>query len=640
MMLLSCVTLLAAFAPFAHLHPHCPNEKAHLLPAKLSEIQGTWHLISSAYQKEDKLKEDKQATFAWMEIATVDGVTKMKHVVGIRGRLSIIMNLNVTFLEEDGCVSIKDHVHNLTSEVHKMSDDCMMWTINHHTETNHNIGDIMFCRSHSGNDADVEAFKKHSQCKNLHFTVERRSHFNYVTECDSVSHLMDPLDPHNISGRWHMVARATYYPEVMFEGKNPWLEFSLEEEKLVIHEGRDDFSCAEEDVEVKGHTIITGKEKKNYMEFYRDCKECLLMRTEDHHQVAALHLMTLSGKFTSSQMKTFHDSSRCLTLPVLYRYEGAELHEEEASHCDAAHHIVDPLDPSKITGKWQLVGKATMDSDAKHHEEPDWMNLSWDGEKLKIEEGSDTLHLSVREVKVTGSKIFDNETGADIMLIPTCKDCMLMKSVMPNKKIELHFLTRSGEQRESEITTFRVNAHCLHLHNVHVYEHAKPHVTECDSLRHLLDVFVPDQISGKWHMVAKAHSQPGKMEEEDDPWIEYSCDGHNLTIHEGRGKHSWPVKDVEVRGPKIVIQKENSVYITFHPTCPGCLLMKADDHNKEVVLHIFTRSGKLADSEIKTFKDKAHCLHLSNVIVYKSATLHEEKGETHHKGHSDEQHHH
>ncbi|XP_078502065.1 uncharacterized protein LOC144756278 [Lissotriton helveticus] len=531
MMLLTCVTLfLAAFAPFVHSHPHCPNEKTHLLPAKLSEIQGTWHLISGAYQNEDLQKEDKQSTFALIEIATVDGVTKMKHVFGIRGRISK-MNLNVTVSEEDGCVTIKVHVHQVTSQVYKMSDDCMMWTINNFTEPHHNVGEVMFCRSHSGNDADVEAFKKHSQCKNLDFTIERRSHFNYETECDSVSHLMDPLDPHNISGKWHMVARATYYPEAMFEGKNPWLEFSLEEEKLVIHEGRDDFSCAEEDVEVKGHTIITGKEKKTYMEFYRDCEECLLMRTEDHHQVPALHLLTLSGKFTSSQMKTFHDSSRCLTLPVLYRYEGAELKKEEA---------------------------------------------------------------------------------------------------------------RSGKLTESEITTFRVNAHCLHLHNVQVYERVHSHVPVCDSLRHLLDVFVPDQISGKWHMVAKAHSQPSKMEEkeEDDPWIEYSRDGHNLTIHEGLGKHSWPVKEVEVRGPKIVIHKENSVYMTFHPTCPGCLLVKAVDHNKEVALHILTRSGKLADSEIKTFKDKAHCLNLSNVIVYKSATLHEEEGETHHKGHSDEQHHH
>lgn len=563
---------------------------------------------------------------------------KMKHVVGIHGRLSIILNLNVTFSEEDGCVAVKDHMHKLTSEVHKMSDDCILWTINNETDIHHNVGDLMFCRSHSGNDADVQAFKTHSQCKNLNFLVERRSHFNYERECNSVTHLIDPLDPHNITGRWHMVVRASYYPTVMFEGKNPWIEFSLEGEKLMIHEGRDSFSCAEEDVEVKGHTIITGKGKKMHLEFYRDCEECLLMRTEDHHKVAALHLLTLSGKYTSSQMKTFHTSSRCLTLPALYKYEGAELHEEEASHCDAVHHIVDPLDPSKITGKWHLVGKATMYSDKIDDEEDHWMNFAWDGQKLKIEEGiDDKLNWSLREVEVTGPKIFHK--GDYFTFIQTCKDCLLMKTEATNGKIQLYFLTRSGKLAESEITTFRINSHCLHLHNVHVYERVHSHVTECDSLQHILDVFVPDQISGKWHMVAKANSQPGKMEEEDDPWIEYSCDGHNLTIHEGRGKHSWPVKEVEVRGPKIVIQKENSFYVTFHPTCEDCLLMKIDNH-KDVVLHMFTRSGKLADSEIKIFKDKAHCLNLSNVLVYKSATLHEEKGGTYSKGHSDEQHHH
>ncbi|XP_078502064.1 uncharacterized protein LOC144756277 isoform X2 [Lissotriton helveticus] len=432
------VLSLAFYSSPAPQHPQCTDSNTHLLPVKLSEIQGKWHLISSAYQKEEPLNLDKQATFGWMEITSTDG---MKYGRGQQGQIVIYNHENLTFLEEDGSVKIKG-------------------------------------RSHSGNDAEMEAFKTYSNCKNLDFMVERQSNFNYATECDSVTYMKDPLDPNTITGRWQLLARASVYPTVNVVERNPWVEFSWAEEKLQIHDGHGNFNFNQEEVELKGRNIVIGKANSTYLAFYQDCEECLLMRTENHQKVVVLHLLTRSGNYTDSQMKKFQTNSRCLSLPVLYKHEVSEPHEEEG--------------------------------------------------------------------------------------------------------------------------------------------------TECNSMRHILDVFVPDKISGKWLMVAKAHSQPGKMEEEDDPWIEYSYDGHNLTIHEGRGKHSWPVKEIEVRGPKIVIQKENRVYVTFYPTCEDCLLMETDN-GMEVVLNMFTRSGKLADSEIMTFKDKAHCLNLSNVLVYKGAKLHEEK---------------
>ncbi|KAJ1134526.1 hypothetical protein NDU88_000977 [Pleurodeles waltl] len=624
-MLLFCATLfLAAFAPFVHLHPHCPKEKVHLLPLKLSEIQGRWHLISSAYQKEDRQKEDKQAVFSWMEIATVNDTTEMKHAVGLHGGLVILTNSNLTILEEDGCVTIKDHVHHMSSQLHKMSDDCIMWTVNNLTDTLHNIGDYMLCRSHIGNNADRKAFKTHAQCKNLDFMVERRSNFNYATDCESATHTMDPLDP-KIEGRWHMVARASFYPTVMFEGRNPWLEFSVEGEKLKIQEGRMNFSFAETQVEVKGPNIALGKEKALHMRFYQNCEECLLLRTENDLKVVALHLMTRSGSYTDSQMETFLTSSRCLTLPALYKYDDVDLHKEEELYCKDDQHIEDP---SAIAGKWLLVGKATADPDIIENEDDHWINLSWDGEKLKIEEGSRTHNRSVREVEVAGHKNVHNEANGYATFIPTCMDCLLMKIENTKKKVELLFLTRFANLTNSDIKTFAVNARCLHLPNVHIYEHTKPYVLDepkCDTMLHILDVFVPDKVSGKWHLVGKAHSDSNRMEEEEDPWLEFSCDGQNLTIHEGRGKNSWPVKEVEVNGPRILIGKENSAHVTFHPTCEDCLLMKTQT-STVVILNMFTRSGKLTDSEIKKFKHNAHCVNLSNVLVYKSATPHKEKG--------------
>ncbi|KAJ1134528.1 hypothetical protein NDU88_000979 [Pleurodeles waltl] len=167
------------------------------------------------------------------------------------------------------------------------------------------------------------------------------------------------------------------------------------------------------------------------------------------------------------------------------------------SQCYEVQHIVDPLDPSKITCKWLLVGKATTDHDVIDDEDDHWTNLFWDGENLRLEGGNSTFNWSVREVEVRGPKIIHKETGAFVTLIPTCMDCVLMKSEMSNKKTELYFFTRSGTLTESEIKKFKANARCLHLPNVHVYERAKPHIhngSECDSMRHILDVFVPNKV--------------------------------------------------------------------------------------------------------------------------------------------------
>ncbi|KAJ1134529.1 hypothetical protein NDU88_000980 [Pleurodeles waltl] len=117
-----------------------------------------------------------------------------------QGQIVISENENVTFVEEDGSVKLKG-------------------------------------RSHNGNHADREAFKTYAVCKELAFMVERQSYFNYETECDSVPHIMDPLDPKRITGRWHMVARASSHPTLIYDRINSWVEFSWQEKKLKIREG-------------------------------------------------------------------------------------------------------------------------------------------------------------------------------------------------------------------------------------------------------------------------------------------------------------------------------------------------------------------------------------------------------------------
>ncbi|XP_069489053.1 uncharacterized protein [Ambystoma mexicanum] len=324
---------LATCARSAVLPPECEPHEGRQLHTNLRLVQGTWYLIGSAYNSEHQCNLDKQVTFGWMEIVSSEGKTQLRYGSGLPGAIEFHVNKNVTFSELDGLIQIKDHVHNLSSQIRQVSDDCTKLTVhNENIHSKHLYGELLFCRSPSVKDADVEAFKHQSHCKNLTFTVWRRINFDYVSQCGSVMHIVDPLDLNAIAGRWHRVGKATLGTEVLDQESDGWMDVSMHGEQLKIDEGFGPMvNWRAPGVEVIGPKIaIKHRNTTGHLAFFPACGHCLLMRyVNSEEKVVVLHFFTRSGKATDSEMEQFRVNARCLSLPNVITYESAREHDEK-----------------------------------------------------------------------------------------------------------------------------------------------------------------------------------------------------------------------------------------------------------------------------------------------------------------------
>lgn len=154
-------------------------------------------------------------------------------------------------------------------------------------------------------------------------------------------------------------------------------------------------------------------------------------------------------------------------------------------------------------------------------------------------------------------------------------------------------------------------------------QHSQSTPPECEELLRPFDHILPQDLEGKWALVAtglNGTSASESFKQRDSAIVNFvSINGTNMFFTRVFGFNEscqYYRAEITLGGSGFFFSQFNLTVIFMHTSCPDCLVMHFDNQAKTPMpLYLFSRGREVEQSEMEEFKAQVECMKMSHVVV-------------------------
>ncbi|XP_073404931.1 uncharacterized protein [Dendrobates tinctorius] len=590
----------------------CPEIKT--LPIDFTQINGLWNIKSIVSR--DTLSALKDLHYAYVKLSLGE---KEGTITQIFNPISESMVSGPFFLER-----VNDGKETLAyRDIAQRERGLLVTFLQVHSDVlilNHQFNElirtsILFVRSSTYPELQVEHFKEWYKCKELHIHKE----FNitdYAQKCYGLFKQEDFLEKteENFTS-WHLMAKSSSSMDLRYNVR-------------ILYTARLEISNKEGDYTLK--EIITAPIDSNLLELkfgksaqdgvavmsFKTEKGLLLLGVRTTTE-RTLYLASKTPMVSLSDIKKFKAQALCFETSYNYFIPGSVRDDDDGDEAcaDQLEKRV-PINFRESIGKWILVVSAHKDTTTALKDA-----LSSYGE-TDIVVVNDTVHLThtsiddgtintLNDVEVeesTGHIIYkDSPTMTTASIHSVSANCILFSPEGP-----LLFLNCRADHFSpmGEISQFLKYATCRNFNKILIRQPASFLCSEMPAEVHTLDV---QKIAGTWKLAAIATNAP-ESEVLFPSEMQFTVNNLEVTITDG----IWTKKAVKVENRRLQYSKIGDSWMEmrfYEPLGESLLTWIGNIKEKKISLVLFSKSGNAKPDELTRFKHFAACLSIRVVFL-------------------------